>query len=83
MAEIAWACLITRLNRAVIASENPQFDEAEFDQWLRDHPVGYFVRDPDSPFDCRYMSDLVFHEMYIFEHGDEDALFRKILRSSP
>jgi len=80
MAESAWACKVTRANQSAIASEDPGFDLAAFNKWLAIHDVGYFIRDPDSPFDCRYMSDVVFDQMYIFANGDEGALFRRIVK---
>lgn len=80
MKDLAWACKITRANRMAIASENPKFDLVEFEKWLSEHEVGFFVRDPSSVFDCRYFSDVTFNEMYIFARGDEDALFRRIIK---
>ncbi len=79
MADLAWACRTTRANQAVIASENPNFDKAQFDKWLVDHDEsGYFIRDPYSPFDCRYIVEFLFHQMYAFEANDEGQLFRQI-----
>lgn len=80
MADYAWACKINRENQAAIISEHPKFDLDEFEKWLRDHKDGYFVRDPSSPFDCRYFSELTFYEFYLFMPGNQDALFRQIIK---
>lgn len=81
MAELAWACHITRANQGAIASENPHFDKDEFDKWVSDHELAYFVRDPGYAFDCKYMSAEVFFQIYRFESGDVDALFRRIVKT--
>lgn len=80
MADMAWACLTTRANKHAIASECPKFDEVEYERWLADHELGYFIRDEGSAWDCRFMSDVVFFQIYRFEHGDVDALFRRVIK---
>jgi hypothetical protein len=70
---------MTRENRWVIASENPRFNLEEFDAWIKEHgETGYFVRIPTGAFDCKYMTEWVFNELYEFASGDTDAMFRRI-----
>ena len=78
---VAYACLITEANLGVIASEHPKFDREEALQWIKEHETGYFIRDEESrAFDCKYMDEEVFKEIYKFEYGDYGDLFRRILK---
>lgn len=76
----AYVCLITPENKCVIRSEKPDFDEVKFHEWLAKHGSGYFLRDERSPFDCQYFDEIAFDQMYIFEHGNVGALFRRVFR---
>lgn len=76
----AYACRISEENLQVIASENPKFDMEEIVDWLNAHESGYFLRDEGSPFDCQYLADVVFNEIYAFERGGESELFRRVTR---
>lgn len=81
MSRQAYACRISSETFDVIRSENPGFDLEQTKAWLEKHGSGYFIRDESSrAFDCSYMADVVFHEIYAFENGDQDVIFRKIIR---
>lgn len=75
-----YACRITRENFQAIASEKPDFDLTEITDWLQVHKSGYFVRDPASIFDCKYLHDDVFFAMYIFPDNDLDQLYRRVVK---
>lgn len=77
---VAYVCRITEANFSVIASEKPDFDLKEVISWLNAHEKGYFLRDPDSVFDCKYIHDDVFSELYSLVKVDEDALFRQAFK---
>jgi len=79
---MAEACRITKENTWVIASEKPNFDKEEFDAWIEEHGVGYFLRDEGSKLDCSYIPPEDFLDIYIFESGDTGALFRKVIKIS-
>jgi hypothetical protein len=74
----AYACRISEENLPAIRSEHPRFSLEEIRAWMAQHGNGYFLRDQDSSLDCHYFEDTVFAEMYIFEGGDLDQLFRKV-----
>lgn len=75
----AYACRIIPENFGVIASEKPDFDRPQLEEWLREHEIGYFLRDPDSQFDCQYFDPTVFLQLYEFVHpSDTGALFREV-----
>lgn len=77
----SYACRISRENMGAIASENPKFDREEALNWLDEHGSGYFLRDESSPFDCAYMEDTVFHQIYAFEgQRDKNEIFRRVLK---
>lgn len=76
----AYACHISRETMGAIASEKPGFNREEFEQWLETHDGGFFVRDEGYPFDCQYLAELVFHQIYIFEEFKETDLFHRIIR---
>jgi hypothetical protein len=76
---VAYACRIVRENFHAIASEKPDFDIDELYEWLDEHKTGYFLRDISSPFDCKYVPDDLFFQIYIFERADTGELFRRIL----
>lgn len=78
MADAAYAVSITEENRWAIASEHPNFDEDEFELWVDDEDAGFFIRDPNSPFDCQYIDRDVFKKIYRFEHDDHGVMFRQI-----
>lgn len=77
---VAVACRISEENFGAIASEKPDFDLEKTKEWLEQNGQGYFLRDPESPLDCGYFVDEVFFQLYIFESGDQSALFRHVLR---
>lgn len=77
----AYACRITVENMGAIASELPGFDREAVLAWLQEHDSGYFVRDENNKaFDCRFMSDIVFAQIYAFEETDRGEIFRRIVR---
>lgn len=80
IAIVAYACRITESNMGAIASENPHFDLEEAMEWLKIHGSGYFLRDEESIFDCKYFEDFVFFQMYTFESSDNSDLFRRVLK---
>lgn len=80
MAELGYACRITEKNFPAIASEKPDFDLDDLLDWLNEYRKGYFLRDPESPFDCQYLQDAEFFNMYAFCQPDYKDLFRRVLR---
>lgn len=77
---VAYAVRITEENRQAIASEHPYFDTDEFQHWLDDHEVGFFLRDPQSIFDCRYFEEVVLLEMYRFVRPRSGEMFQPVER---
>lgn len=75
----AYACRISQENLGAIASEKPDFDREEALEWIQTGG-GFFIRDEGSPFDCEYMADVVFHQIYLFDNFDRTAIFHRILR---
>ena len=47
-------------------------------RWLKDYGDGWFVRDPSSPFDCLFLTDEVFHQIYLFTNNDQHCVMRHI-----
>lgn len=78
----AYACHISLENMGAIASEKPDFNREEFFQWMKEHDGGFFVRDAGSPWDCMYLAELVFHQIYMFELDNFNStnLFHRIIR---
>lgn len=75
----AYAVRITRVNKQVIRSEQPKFNNEEFERWIEDHgEEGYFLRDEETPLDCGYFAEPVFFQMYMFKSNDTAALFREV-----
>lgn len=76
----AYAVRLNEDNYQAIASEKPGFDLEETRLWAEDHGGGFFIRDEETPaFDCKYMSDVVFHEIYKFERFSPNDVFHKIV----
>lgn len=65
-------------NMQVIASEKPDFDRDEFLEFLETHGGGYFLRDPDSVYDCQYFDPDIFPELYSFASPPRGELFRYV-----
>lgn len=79
--ESLYAVRLNEDNYQAIASEKPGFDLEETRQWVEEHGGGFFVRDEGSrAFDCQYMVDLVFYEIYAFDGFDETDMFHKLIR---
>lgn len=76
--QVAYACRIKRENFHAIASENPKFDLNELHVWIAAHGEGYFIRDEASPWDCSYMPDVVFQQIYVFDAWNKNELFMQI-----
>ena len=76
----AYAVRIKEQNFQAIASEKPDFNLEETIQWLEDNGQGYFLRDPESKNDCKYLVDEVFTQLYAFGDGDFKAVFRRVHR---
>jgi hypothetical protein len=81
MAEMAWAARLNEDNYQAIASEKPAFDLDSTRVWVEQHGGGFFVRDPDNrKYDCQYLTDEVFHQIYAFENFDPNSVFHKLVR---
>jgi len=78
----AYAIAITEDNlRGVIHSEaGVSFDLELSLQWLYEYEAGWFIRDPDSPFDCAFMAQEVFDEVYTFLSADSSELIRRVVQ---
>ena len=76
----AYACRISSENFGAIRSENPNFNLEETKVWLDHHEGGFFLRDEGSPFDCHYIVDEIFHQLYAFEAFDKNAIFHRLIR---
>lgn len=77
----AYACEITEDNFGAIRSEKPDFNLEETKAWLEQHGSGFFVREEGNrAFDCKYMEDAIFHQLYIFEAFDPNGIFHRIIR---
>lgn len=74
----AYACRISANNIGAIASEKPNFSLKELNEWCEEHGNGYFIRDENAPWDCTYMSDVTFEEIYAFVYKDYSAIFREV-----
>lgn len=76
-----YAVRLNEENYQAVASEKPGFDLEATRIWVEDHGGGFFIRDEESTaFDCEYMVDLVFHQIYEFESFNENEIFHKIKR---
>jgi len=77
----AYAIRLNEENYGAIASEKPGFDLAEARAWVEEHGGGFFIRDEGyKTFDCQYMADLVFHQIYIFENFKDTDMFHRLKR---
>jgi hypothetical protein len=78
----AWAISVTLDNFPVIMSEaGRKFDRDLLERWYAQEHEGYFVRDSRSPMlDCNLFPMKEFHQLYMFAHGDEEALLREVIR---
>jgi hypothetical protein len=76
----AYACRISSENFGAIKSENPNFTLEGLEAWLEQHGSGFFLRDENSVFDCEYMTDEVFHQIYTFQAFDMNAVFHRLDR---
>lgn len=88
MAGQAYATVIIPENYQAIMSEaGGNFSKEEMGLWVEKHgPGGLFVRvtksDPDEekhPLDCQLFTSDQFHQLFNFEHGDPEVLFRHIV----
>lgn len=77
---VAYAIRIEEKNFKAIASENPKFNMEATLEWLEQHGQGFFLRDPESTFDCGYFVDEIFSQMYLFESADTSTMFRRVLK---
>ena len=78
----AYAIAITEDNiRGVIASEaGPNFDFITALQWLKEYEEGWFVRDEETAFDCKFFEPTIFLQIYAFTSNDDNDLIRNIIR---
>lgn len=82
----AYASLVIPQNHQVIISESgSSFDMAILKIWVEKHgPGGFFVRAPveegeeKDPLDCQLFTSDQFHQLYKFEKGDVDSMFRPV-----
>lgn len=88
MAGQAYATLILPANTQAIMSEaGGNFSKEELALWSEKHgPGGFFVRvtksDPEEekhPLDCQLFTSDQFHQLFMFEKGDPDVLFRHVV----
>jgi len=80
----AYAIEITDENlRGVIHSEaGKDYNLADALKWYEEYGGGWFLRDPGSPFDCRFFMPEVFDQMYSFLSPlDTSSLIRPVVRS--
>lgn len=74
-----YACRMNEDNYGAIASEKPGFDLEEAREWVETHGGSFFIRDEKTKaFDCTYMADLVFHQIYKFENFNATDIFHRI-----
>ena len=87
MPDQAYAVVVIPENRQAIMSEaGGKFSKEELALWMeKNGPGGFFLReqrtDPDAPkhpYDCMLFTSDQFHQLYMFEKGDADALFRPV-----
>lgn len=77
----AYVIAVKEENLSAIASEaGTSFNLDYARAWLIEHGSGYFLRDESSPLDCQFFEEIVFLEMYVFEHPDDGALFRRVVK---
>lgn len=77
------AIKVTKTNLTAIVSEaGRSYTKEEVHQWFAAHGEGYFVRDESGRGrdDCKFYSQVAFDVHYMFENGNEAALFRNIQR---
>lgn len=81
MADLAWGTLIEEANYQAILSESAGSFDLEFlIAWVEKNGDGYFIRDKTSPLDCLLLTMEDFHQLYMFNHGDEGSLFRSLTK---
>lgn len=81
-----YAALVVPQNHQAILSEcAANFNKAILATWVDKHgPGGFFVRlpteedQPKNPLDCQLFTSDQFHQLFYFEKGDVDAMFRPI-----
>lgn len=77
----AYAVRLNEDNYQAIASEKPDFDLDETRAWVERNGGGFFVRDATSKqYDCTYLTDGAFHQVYAFETFNSKDVFHKLMR---
>lgn len=76
------AIAITEENiRGVIHSEaGAKFNREAALEWLNNHGEGWFLIDPDSPFNGEFFMREVFDEMYAFRSDNTSDLINEVVR---
>lgn len=79
MADLAWATAVVNENyQAILSEAGISIDRAFIENWVAENGEGYFIRDTSSPLDCCLCTIDSFNKLYVFEKGDEAAMFRRI-----
>lgn len=66
--------------QAILSENANNFDLAFIKAWIKENEAGYFLRDEASPLDCFLIEESKFLQMYNFERGDADAMFRNVAK---
>lgn len=75
----AYACKITEENFGALRSEKPDFDADETIIWLEENGPGWFIRDENNKqWDCVYMAQIIFSQIYLFETFEPTDIFHRI-----
>lgn len=66
--------------QAILSENANNFDLAFMKAWVAENEAGYFLRDEASPLDCLLIEESKFLQLYMFERGDQDAMFRAVTK---
>lgn len=73
----AWAAAIVEENyQAILSEAGKAFDRDFLLKWVAEHKEGFFLRDEASELDCTLFIPKNFSQLYSFDRGDENAMFR-------
>lgn len=86
MGNQVYAVLVVKAHEQAILSEaGIHFDRPFLEAWIEKHgPGGFFIREPSEPdkenhpLDNQLLTSDQFHQLFEFENGDPEVMFRRV-----